>query len=205
MRGILQLKSFSPPSRCLNTGFKQLTERWGRDMMRQRRGGRLPWNVGAAAFLRNLTQLGVPWCEALSQSQISMPWTATDPQDHVGGCAPHNPNATSPRPADTRQGARPSGSVNRMSYEDHASCSHIFGLSAASQLLLAGRKGAAKKNSKICKWPFARSLNLRGYCGRRRRAPVHACAHHRGWGYSPYIHLAITWQVLAGALQLTIR
>ena len=159
----------------------------------------MPWNVGAAAFLRNLTQLGVSWCEALAQSQISMPWTATDPQDHVGGCAPHNPNATSPRPADTRQGARPSGSVNRMSYEDHASCSHTFGLSAASQLLLAGRKGAAKKNSKICKWPFARSLNLRGsgYCAlrptsARARAGTRVCA-LAGPGAGA-IHLAITWQ-----------
>ena len=153
----------------------------------------MPWNVGAAAFLRNLTQLGVSWCEALAQSQISMPWTATDPQDHVGGCAPHNPNATSPRPADTRQGARPSESVNRMR------TTQLVRTYSASQLLLVGRKGPRKENSKICKWPFARSLNLRGsgYCAlrptsARARAGTRVCA-LAGPGAGA-IHLAITWQ-----------
>lgn len=141
----------------------------------------MPWNVGAAAFLRNLTQLGVSWCEALAQSQISMPWTATDPQDHVGGCAPHNPNATSPRPADTRQGARPSESVNRMR------TTQLVRTYSASQLLLVGRKGPRKENSKICKWPFAGVSTCAGTAadvGARgvTPPPVHACAHWPGLG-----------------------
>ena len=150
----------------------------------------LAWNVGAAAFLRNLTQLGVSWCEALAQSQISMPWTATDPQDHVGGCAPHNPNATSPRPADTRQGARPSESVNRMR------TTQLVRTYSASQLLLVGRKGPRKENSNIFQVAVCRSFNLRGYRGRRRRARRDAAAGTRvcALAGTGAIHLAITWQ-----------
>ena len=155
----------------------------------------MPWNFGAAAFLHNLTQLGVSWCEALAQSQISMPWTATDPQDHVGGCAPHNPNATSPRPADTRQGARPSESVNRMR------TTQLVRTYSASQLLRVGRKGPRKENSKICKWPFAGVSTCAGTAadvGARRRRRYTRVRIGRDWGYSPGYHLA-------GALQLAIR
>ena len=57
MRGIYHLKSFSSPVRCQNTRFEHLTQRWGRDMMRQRRPPRHP-----SARAEAVDCLGSWWC-----------------------------------------------------------------------------------------------------------------------------------------------
>eukprot|EP00966_Prymnesium_polylepis_P123943 2866169-Prymnesium_polylepis.1 len=68
-----------------------------------------------------------------------MPWTATDPQDHVGGCAPQPKRNVTPV---RRHGSHATGrgrpkreSVNRMR------ATQLIRSHSASQLLLAGRKG----------------------------------------------------------------
>eukprot|EP00966_Prymnesium_polylepis_P119053 2751782-Prymnesium_polylepis.1 len=74
-----------------------------------RRGGRLPWKL---VLLRTcVNQLGVSGCEALAQSQISMPWTATGPQDHVGDCASQPKRNVTPARRHATGSGRPKAST----------------------------------------------------------------------------------------------